>query len=930
VTLVAIRGLLGRKLRATLTAIAVILGVAMISGTYVLTDTIQGAFDAIFSESYRGTNAVVTAKTAFEPTAEGDTGFVQATLPQSDLEKTRQVDGVSAALGGVAGEAQIIKKDGKVLTSGGAPSLGFSVDPSQPRFNSLTLAEGAWPKTNEVAIDEASYKKGDFQIGEGIQIASRGPAETMKLSGVVRFGALSSLGGATIAAFDLATAQRMFDKVGRLDQIRVAADNGVSTPQLIGNLEQGLGPTVRVRSGEGQADKDASGTNEFISFLQRFLLAFAGIALFVGSFVIANTLSITIAQRTREFATIRTIGGSRRQVLGSVILEALVIGVVASVIGLFLGFLLARGLNALFDAVGFTLPKVGLVYKPRTVIVALLVGTLVTLLASLRPAFRATRVPPIAAVREGAELPEGRFARWRPYVAVLVAVAGFAALSYGLFRSGLGTTQVLLWMGVGALLIFFGVAMFASRIVRPLADAVSPVGTAMVAVFSVLFYPILFGYWLLRYGLFEGRAGIPKRIGAFLLGTLLTFFLLLPVVVLVMWLVGKLGWYRPEWPVERPGIIADKSSRGLARENAQRNPQRTASTASALMIGLALVTLVAVLAQGIRQTFLNSVDQQFVADYAITAQNNFSPLPIAVEQAAEGVEGVTAASGIRFGQARIDNSTQTIGGVDADTPKTIHIDWVNGSDAVTARLGMDGAIVKEDWAKDRNLTVGSPVKLLTPSGKTLDTRIEGIFDEPTGGSPFGNVNISSEAFDANYEQPTNSYTFLNMRGGVTDENTARLNLALTDFPNAKVQDQQEFKDNQVAGLSAVLNILYVLLALSVIVSLFGIINTLALSVFERTRELGLLRAIGMTRRQTARMIRQESVVTALIGAVLGILLGIALGGLLVARIDFIEFSLPVVTLIVVALAAIVVGIIAAILPARRASRLNVLEALQYE
>jgi putative ABC transport system permease protein len=398
----------------------------------------------------------------------------------------------------------------------------------------------------------------------------------------------------------------------------------------------------------------------------------------------------------------------------------------------------------------------------------------------------------------------------------------------------------------------------------------------------------------------------------------------------VMWLVGKLGWYRPEWPVERPGVIADKSSRGLARENAQRNPQRTASTASALMIGLALVTLVAVLAQGIRQTFLSSVDEQFVADYAVTAQNNFSPLPIAVEQAVEGVEGVTAVSGIRFGQARVDNSTQTIGGVDADTPKVIHIDWVDGSNATTGELGMDGVIVKKDWAENRNLTVGSPLSLLTPSGKTLEMKIDGIFDEPTGGSPFGNVNISSEAFDANYEQPTNSYTFLNMQGGVTDENTARLNLALNDFPNAKVQDQQEFKDNQVAGLSAVLNILYVLLALSVIVSLFGIINTLALSVFERTRELGLLRAIGMTRRQTARMIRQESVVTALIGAVLGILLGIALGGLLVARIDFIEFSLPVFTLIVVALAAIVVGIIAAILPARRASRLNVLEALQYE
>ena len=393
---------------------------------------------------------------------------------------------------------------------------------------------------------------------------------------------------------------------------------------------------MQVRSGDAQAEDDASSTNEFIGFLQNFLLAFAGIALFVGGFVIANTLSITIAQRTREFATIRTIGGSRRQVLGSVIIEALVIGVVASIIGLFLGFLLARGLNALFDAVGFDLPKVGLVYEPRTVIVALLVGTIVTLLASLRPAIRATRVPPIAAVREGATLPESRFARWRPLFAILVTAAGVAALSYGLFRDGLGTTQVLLWMGVGALLIFFGVAMFASRIVRPLADAVSPVGTAMVAVFSVLFYPILIGYWLLRYGMFERRAGTLKRLGAFLLGTVLTIVtLVLPLIVLGMWVVKKLGLYQPEWPVERPGVIADPSSRELAKENAQRNPNRTASTASALMIGLALVTLVAVLAQGIRQTFLDSVDEQFIADYAITAQNNFSPLPVSVQEQAE-------------------------------------------------------------------------------------------------------------------------------------------------------------------------------------------------------------------------------------------------------------------------------------------------------
>jgi putative ABC transport system permease protein len=932
VILVAVRGLLGRKLRAALTAVAVVLGVAMISGTYVLTDTIQTAFDRIFTESYRGTDAVVTARTAFEPSAEGDTGFAQETLPESALERTRRVEGADAAIGGVAGIAQIVDKGGEVLTTSGAPALGFSVDPSQPRFESLTLAEGRWPGPNEVAIDEASYEKADFRVGETIRVAARGPAERMRLSGVVRFGALSSLGGATIAAMDLPTAQQMFGKKGRLDQIRVAAEPGVSPSQLIANLQRELGAEVRVRSGVGQAERDASSTNEFIGFLQNFLLAFAGIALFVGAFVISNTFSITIAQRTREFATIRTIGGSRRQVLASVIVEAILIGTAASLIGLFLGFLLARGLNALFDAVGFDLPKVGLVYAPRTIVVALLVGILVTLLASLRPAIRATRVPPIAAVREGATLPESRLAHWRTPGALLLAALGVAALFFGLFKDGLGTTGVLAWLGVGALALFSGVALFASRIVRPLADAVSPVGTVMVTVFSVLFYPILLGYWLLRYGLFERRAAGAKRIGAFLLGIVLTLIVpILTPVVLAMWVVGRLGWYSPEWPVERPGVIADPAARGLARENAQRNPQRTAATAAALMIGLALVTLVAVLAQGIRTTFLDSVDQQFVADYAITAQDNFSPLPVDVERRTEDVQGTTAVSGIRFGQARIADDTQNITGVDEDLTRTIKVDWVAGDDRVPAQLGENGAFVREDWAKDRNLRVGSAVRVLTPSGRTLDLRIRGIFDEPTGGSPFGNVNISASTFDANYEQPTNGFTFANMRGGVTEANTRRLEQVLGPaFPNAKVQDREEFKDNQISGLTAVLNILYVLLALSVIVSLFGIINTLALSVFERTRELGLLRAIGMTRRQVRRMIRQESVVTALIGAVLGIILGIALGILLVARIDFIEFSLPTVTLIIVALAAILVGIVAAIMPARRASRLNVLEALQYE
>jgi putative ABC transport system permease protein len=337
-----------------------------------------------------------------------------------------------------------------------------------------------------------------------------------------------------------------------------------------------------------------------------------------------------------------------------------------------------------------------------------------------------------------------------------------------------------------------------------------------------------------------------------------------------------------------------------------------------------------VLAAGIRSTFLDSVDEQFVADYAITAQNNFTPLPLEVEQAIEHIDGVTAASGLRGAEARFLGDTRFITGVDADIAKTIHIDWVKGSDSLPAQLGRNGGLISDDFAKDHDLDVGSRLSVLFPSGDTVDVRVEGIFDSPPGGTPFGDLSISAQLFDAEYESPTNAYTFVNMQGGVTPENTRRLEAALEEFPNAKVQDREEFKDNQISGLTSVLNILYVLLALSVIVSLFGIVNTLALSVFERTRELGLLRAIGTTRRQVRRMIRQESVVTALIGAVLGIALGLALSGLLVARIDFIEFALPVVTLIVVALAAIFVGIIAAILPARRASRLNVLEALQYE
>jgi putative ABC transport system permease protein len=852
VTRFALKGLLGRKLRTALTAIAIVLGVTMVSGTYVLTDSIDKAFDSIFTEVREGSNVVVSGKSAFD--LSDGSGATAPSFDESVLEDVREVDGVQAAEGSVDSEsAQFISDDGKAIVYGGAPNLGFSIANGDSQFNPLTLVQGSWPGSGEVVVDESTADKEDFTVGDEVGVQAAGPVERLRISGIIKFGSASSLGGATLAGFDLPTAQRLFDKEGQLDEIAVAARAGVSDQQLIDQIRPALPENTQVVSAAQQSEDDAADTNEFITFLQGFLLAFAGIALFVGSFVIANSLSITIAQRTREFATIRTLGGSRRQVLGSIVIEALVVGILASLAGLFLGLGLARLLFELFDAVGFTLPNSGLVFETRTIVVSLLVGILVTLLASLRPAVRATRVPPIAAVREGATLPESRFARFRTPGSIALTALGFAALAYGLFADGLGTTQLLTWMGVGALLIFLGVALFAQRIVRPFAQ---------------------------------------------LLG----------------------------WPATRIGGVAGK----LARDNARRNPQRTASTASALMIGLALVTLVAVLAQGITSTFRGAVEDIFTSDYAITAQNNFSPIPTSAAEAAEAAPGVVAVASVRTAEARIFDSNEFVTAVDEAAAGAITLDWVDGSQQVFAELGRDGAFVADDYAEDHGLAIGSPVTMLTPAGEEVGLEIKGIFDPPAGGSPFGTVTFSSELFDDLYESPRNLYSFVKMEGGVTDANTEALTAALADFPNAKAQTQEEFIDNQIGALSSILNILYVLLALSVVVSLFGIVNTLVLTVFERTREIGMLRAVGMTRRQTRRMIRHESVITALIGGLLGIALGIVLGGLLVARVDFIEFSLPTTQIVIFAVLTIVVGIIAAIFPARRAARLNPLEALQYE
>jgi len=853
VTRVALKGLLGRKLRASLTAIAIVLGVAMVSGTYILTDTIKSAFSTVFTRAYAHADAVITGKSAIG-NGNGNNATAPPSLSGSLLARVRALPQVSLASGAISDEAGLVGHNGKVIARGGAPGLAFSYTPAGQHFSPLSLSSGNWPTApNDIDIDAETASKQHFSVGQEIGVVARGPEQRFRIVGTVKFGGVSSLGGATLAIVTLPTAQRIFNKPDQFDEIDVAAAKGVSPQQLVRAVRPLLPPNSQVRTGQAQAQEATKDTSGFLNIFQDFLLAFGGVALFVGSFVIANTLSITIAQRTRELATLRTLGATRRQVLSSVMVEALVIGALASVAGLFLGLALAKGLNSLLVSFGIDLPQTSTVFKTRTVVVSLLVGIVITLLAALRPALRSTRVPPIAAVREGALLPPSRFARFGQPAAIGTVVAAVVLMMVGLFVSGLTTGERLLGVGLGAVALFLGVAMLAPRLVPPLARVLG-------------------------------------------------------------------------WPASRFGGASGK----LARGNATRNPARTASTASALMIGLTLVTLVGVLAAGLKTRFQNGVNQAFVANYAVTATDNFTPISVASEDALHRAPGVLAVSGVRAGDGKAFGSRINVTGVAPNVSQVIFMKWQAGSQQTPAELGVNGAFVSNAYASAQHLRIGSRLSVQTPNGTILHLTLRGISLPPKGASPYGDVTISQALFDRVYQNPQNLFVLVNVTGGVTAANTHLLNSALSGFPDAKLQTKAQFTKNQLQGLTTLLNLLYVLLSLSIVISLFGIVNTLVLTVFERTRELGMLRAVGMSRRQVRRMIRHESVITALLGAVFGIPLGVLLALMVGVAIKYAVFTVPVGTLIVFVIAAIIAGLVAAILPARRAGRLNVLQALQYE
>jgi putative ABC transport system permease protein len=848
---VALRNLRARKLRTFLTSLAIVLGVMMVAGTYILTDTIDRSFEQIFTEGNEGTDAVITSKEAIET----DDG----TAPPFDeaiLERVSKVPGVAVAEGGIADpQVFIIKPDGEPRGGNGAPSFGFS-KVEEERFDPLEYVQGGPPEADdEVVIDKASADAEGYEVGDQIELAGKQESATYELVGVATLGDVDSFGGATLALLTLPEAQRITGKEGQLDQINVAAAEGTSPAQLKAALTDALPGTVQVETGEENVQSQRDDVGEFIGFLETALLIFAGVALFVASFLIFNTFSITVAQRTREFAMLRTLGANRRQIITSVVVEAFAIGLLASVLGLLAGLAYAPLIGTVFEAVGIDLPNTGTVVEPRTIIVSLLLGTGIAVLSALAPALRATRIPPVTGLREGAVLETPSERGRRNAAGVVLTVLGLAAMLLGLF----GVLEPGgAWLGAGAAGTFIGVALLSPRLVTPMASLVG--------------------------GPLERFRGVPGRI---------------------------------------------------ARENATRNPSRTAVTAAALMIGLALVAFVAVFAAGLRGSINDAIDKTIAGDLIVAHTDGFSDIPVQIADAAGELDGVSAASPLRYTQSEV-RGAEGGGYLTLVEPESaadvLTLDWREGSQETLTGLGPEDAVIDEKWGEDNGLGVDDQFTAKTVSGDELTYTVRGTFKDTTD---FIGDYAASDANAASYGEERNATNVLVNVADGADADGVRSELdALIDerYPTVETQNQQELKDSIAEELNALLGIVYALLFLAIIVSLFGIVNTLALSIHERTRELGLLRAVGTSRRQVRKIVRYEAVITALIGAVLGMVLGVVFAVIVSRPLadEGFTISIPVGTLLVLLLLAIVAGVVAAIGPARRASRLDVLEALAYE
>ncbi|HEX7298716.1 MAG TPA: FtsX-like permease family protein [Solirubrobacteraceae bacterium] len=850
---VARRGLFARKLRLTLTVLAVVLGTTLIAGTYVFTDSINSAFDTIFTVSNKGTDAAITPHKTIDTSNNGGT---QPTVPASVLDQVRRSPGVASAEGSIFDAGTVLGKNGKRISKGGAPNFIASIA-DQPRFEAFRLKQGRRPQSaDEATIDAATADKQGWKLGDKVCAVATAQRKCYTLVGTTQIAGLSSFGGATVLDVTLPEAQRMLGKGTGFDEVQAAAKPGVSPQQLKSELARTLPASVDVRTGKEEASKQSSDIRDNLGFLKTALFAFAGISLFVGAFLIFNTFSITVAQRMREFALLRTLGASRRQVWRAVIGEGLTLGFVGGVIGFALGIGTAALLRALFKLVGADLPSKGVVVESRTVIVTILVGTVVSLAASLSPAIRAMRVPPVEALREGAvPVARGAGRRLAVVAGVLLAV-GVALMCVGLFGSVKSDSAAISFMGGGAALTFLAVALLSPRLVRPLAS-------------------------------FIGR------------------------------------------PIERVTGITGQ----LARENSIRQPGRTAVTAAALMIGVALVTFASIFAAGAKATINGAIDSNLKSAFVVQNTDGFSPFSGDVLRTVDGVDGVSSVSGVRFSQAKVRgvSGNQSVSSLDPRTFQGLYkLDMKQGGDAAVRGLGPNQVLVKKGYADSHDTKVGDTLALTTPVGKRLALRVSGIAEDK--GGLLANLTVTNAVAQSQFGEPKDAFGLVGIERGANETAVKQQITRVLEqrYPEAEVLTNQEFKDDIGGQVNQLLGLIYALLALAVIVSLFGIVNTLVLSISERTRELGMLRAIGTSRKQVKRVVRWEAVITALIGAVLGVVMGVVLAVLFTRPLDDFTLSIPVPSLVVVLVLAGVAGVGAAVLPARRAAKLDVLEALAYE
>jgi putative ABC transport system permease protein len=936
VMLVALRGLWGRKLRTVLTGLAIVLGTSMITGTFILRDQINHAFSQIFQNSNKGIDVVLSRQTAFS----SDNGQQAGPLPASVIDQAGQIDGVKKAEGQIQAFGSIVVNGKYVQSKGGAPNLVFS-SVTEPFANTQFIAGGP-PRNGQVAVNKKFASDEHLHVGQLVHVATDVGVEPATISGIFNLGGVSSVGGATLIVPTFHDAQQWYDRVGKTSVVYLEAEPGISATELKQRVEAALPKTVKVQTGSESADEQTSQVESGTSFITYFLLAFAGATVFVGLFIIFNTYSITVAQRQREFAMLRTLGASRRQVLRSVLTEAALTGLFASLLGIGLGVLLAVGLKALFGAIGIGLPTAGLTIPIlQSVVLPLAVGIGAALVASVAPAVKATRVPPIAALREGFVLPPGRLAPYVPYIGATVAALGVGLIAYAI-RAGGGGSRILLTMAAGAIIAFLGVAMLSRLLVTPLAGAL---GAALELVLRGWRFlgrmrdrvPVAgpfvkrLGYWLTLGYAWVGTITV-VLLALILMGGVSTGSLIGAAIVLAIGggLFAFLWRRRPrEWPWEGSSPTAGR----LARENTARNPGRTAVTAAALMIGVALISFTAVFINGFKESFLGAIDRSITSDMIVQGQN-FQPIPASSVATAAQIPGVQTATGILGAEARINNGgTDQVSGVDPSNFGDVYrFDWQNGSsNRDLTSLQPNQALIEQDFARSHNLSQGDTFNITSIDDNHLHLTVAGEYKDPNLMTGIIIPAQTLATFSPGSKDPNIALlAFQPGPQGAAAERSIRQ--ALKQFPSVKVQTNAEYKQSVEKLFNVILRLLYVLLTMCLLISLIGIVNTLALSVFERTREIGMLRAVGMTRRQLRRVIRYESTITAIIGGVLGIAVGLLFGWIVATGLadQGLVFVVPYGQLGLFLIVATVFGLIAAILPARRAAKLNVLEALQYE